>query len=218
MKGNWWYKNKENKNQTINKYLGINDRETAIENAVTVFNIESDEIKGRIIGREGRNIKVIEQLTGTEIIVDDTPEAVILSAFDQFRREVARLSLEKLISDGRIHPARIEEVVKKRNVLKLQEQRKLLNEGLNEDNILRQFQNKNVLVNKGLAGIQLILKMLKSKQNSLKFDNLYLKVSEKIVTSEFWKNIEEKEKIYPGNLGLLSGLGGVGLTLIDGIY
>lgn len=95
--------------QTIQR-IGV---EQAIENAVSVFNIESDDVKGRIIGREGRNIRAIEAATGVEIIVDDTPEAIILSCFDPVRREIARLSMHKLVTDGRIHPARIEEVVNK---------------------------------------------------------------------------------------------------------
>ncbi|MEF9949776.1 MAG: ribonuclease Y [Mucinivorans sp.] len=87
--------------------------EAAVENSVTVFNIDSDEVKGRIIGREGRNIRALEAATGVEIVVDDTPEAIILSGFDPIRREIARLSLHQLVTDGRIHPARIEEVVTK---------------------------------------------------------------------------------------------------------
>ena len=87
--------------------------ETAIENSTTVFHIENDEMKGRIIGREGRNIRAIEAACGVEIVVDDTPEAIVISAFDPVRREIARLALHQLVTDGRIHPARIEEVVAK---------------------------------------------------------------------------------------------------------
>ena len=103
---------KEAKRLVINTIQRIAP-ETAIENAVTVFNIENDEMKGRIIGREGRNIRALEAATGVEIVVDDTPEAILLSAFDPVRREVARLALHQLVTDGRIHPARIEEVVEK---------------------------------------------------------------------------------------------------------
>lgn len=104
--------NKEAKRIVINSIQRV-ATETAIENAITVFHIDSDEVKGRIIGREGRNIRALEAATGVEIVVDDTPEAIILSAFDPVRREIARLSLHQLVADGRIHPARIEEVVSK---------------------------------------------------------------------------------------------------------
>ena len=102
----------EAKKITINTIQRIGTEES-IENCVSVFNLDSDDVKGRIIGREGRNIRAIEAATGVEIIVDDTPEAIILSCFDPVRREIARLSLHRLVSDGRIHPARIEEVVNK---------------------------------------------------------------------------------------------------------
>src|SRR5699024_7308360 len=102
----------EAKKIIINTIQGIGTEE-AVENCVSVFNLESDDVKGRIIGREGRNIRAIEAATGVEIIVDDTPEAVILSCFDSVRREIARLSLHKLVTDGRIHPARIEDIVAK---------------------------------------------------------------------------------------------------------
>lgn len=104
--------NKESKNLII-KTLQRTATEHTIENCVSVFNIESDDIKGKIIGREGRNIRALEAITGVEIIVDDTPEAIIISGFDPVRREIARLSLHRLVADGRIHPARIEEVVAK---------------------------------------------------------------------------------------------------------
>jgi len=103
---------KEAKKIIINTIQRVGTEE-AIENCVSVFNIESDDVKGRIIGREGRNIRALEAATGVEIIVDDTPEAIILSCFDPVRREIARLSLHRLVTDGRIHPARIEEVVAK---------------------------------------------------------------------------------------------------------
>lgn len=102
----------EAKKVVINTIQRIGTEE-AIDNCVSVFNLESDDVKGRIIGREGRNIRAIEAATGVEIIVDDTPDAIILSCFDSVRREIARLSLHKLVTDGRIHPARIEEIVKK---------------------------------------------------------------------------------------------------------
>lgn len=103
---------KEAKKIVINTIQRIGTEE-AVENCVSVFNLESDDVKGRIIGREGRNIRALEAATGVEIIVDDTPEAIILSCFDSVRREIARLSLHKLVTDGRIHPARIEEVVQR---------------------------------------------------------------------------------------------------------
>lgn len=104
--------NKESKRIVLSTIQRV-ATETAIENSVTIFHIDSDEIKGRIIGREGRNIRAIEAATGVEIIVDDTPEAIVLSAFDPMRREIARMALHQLVTDGRIHPARIEEVVNK---------------------------------------------------------------------------------------------------------
>ena len=104
--------NREAKNIVVKTIQRV-ATETAIENSVTVFNIDNDEIKGRIIGREGRNIRALEAATGIEIIVDDTPEAIILSGFDPVRREIARLALHQLVTDGRIHPARIEEIVNK---------------------------------------------------------------------------------------------------------
>ena len=104
---------KENSKKIILNTIQRIGAEEAIDNTVSVFNIESDDIKGRIIGREGRNIRALEAATGVEIIVDDTPEAIILSCFDSIRREIARISLHKLVKDGRIHPARIEEVVTK---------------------------------------------------------------------------------------------------------
>ncbi len=104
--------NKEAKRMVIQTIQRV-AAETSIENAITVFHIDSDEIKGRIIGREGRNIRALEAATGVEIIVDDTPEAIVLSAFDPVRREIARLALHQLVTDGRIHPARIEEIVEK---------------------------------------------------------------------------------------------------------
>lgn len=103
---------KEAKKIIINTIQRVGTEE-AVENCVSVFNLESDDVKGRIIGREGRNIRALEAATGVEIIVDDTPEAIILSCFDSVRREIARLSLHKLVTDGRIHPARIEEVVQR---------------------------------------------------------------------------------------------------------
>src|SRR5690554_5422112 len=104
--------NKEAKRIVLNTVQRV-ATETAIENAVTIFHIDSDEIKGRIIGREGRNIRALEAATGVEIVVDDTPEAIVLSAFDPMRREIARLDLQQMVTDGRNHTARIEEVVNK---------------------------------------------------------------------------------------------------------
>ena len=104
--------NKEAKRIVIQTIQRV-DTETAVENSVSVFHIDSDEVKGRVIGREGRNIRALEAATGTEIVVDDTPEAIVISAFDPVRREICRLALHQLVADGRIHPARIEEVVAK---------------------------------------------------------------------------------------------------------
>jgi ribonuclease Y len=104
--------NKEAKKIVIQSIQRVAAEQT-IENAITVFNLESDEIKGQIIGREGRNIRALEAATGVDLIIDDTPEAIVLSCFDPLRREIARLSLQRLVQDGRIHPARIEEIVEK---------------------------------------------------------------------------------------------------------
>ena len=143
--------------------------ETAVENAITVFHIDSDEIKGRIIGREGRNIRALEAATGVEIIVDDTPEAIVLSAFDPVRREIARLSLHQLVSDGRIHPARIEEIYRK---LKSKLMMRIIETG------------KRTTIDLGIHGLhpELIRMVGKMKYRSSYGQNLY--------------NIQKKQPIY----------------------
>ena len=163
--------------------------ETAIENSVTVFHIESDEIKGRIIGREGRNIRALEAATGVEIVVDDTPEAIVLSAFDPVRREIARLALHQLVTDGRIHPARIEEVVAK---VRKQVEEEIIETG------------KRTTIDLGIHGLhpELIRIIGKMKYRSSYGQNLLQHARETanlcaVMASELGLNIAEKYKEKP---------------------
>ena len=148
--------------------------EEAIDNCVSIFNLDSDDVKGRIIGREGRNIRVLEAETGVEIIVDDTPEAIILSCFDPVRREIARLAMHRLVSDGRIHPARIEEVV---NKTRKQVENEIIEVG------------KRTIIELGIHGLhpELVKVVGRMKYRSSYGQNLLQHSRESIKSFKFWK-------------------------------
>ena len=187
--------NKEAKRIVIQSIQRI-ATETAIENSVTVFHIDSDEIKGRIIGREGRNIRALEAATGIEIIVDDTPEAIVLSGFDPVRREIARLALHQLVADGRIHPARIEEVVNK--------VRKQIEEEINET-------GKRTAIDLGIHGLHpdLIRMIGKMKYRSSYGQNLLQHARETANLSAIMASVRGPNPKKARRAGLLHDIGKV---------